>query len=467
MIKSFDLSVLATNYGGKSLGPTHEFCSVSIDTRSVKSGDLFVAIVGEHFDAHDFLQEALDKGAAGLVILNREYKVDVEGLPVWLVEDTTRALGHIAHYQRQFFNGSLVAITGSSGKTTVKGMLQAILSLAVGKELVFASRGNFNNHIGVPLSLMELMEQHRYAVIEMGASAVGEIDYLTKMTEPNVAMVNNVMPAHVEGFGSIEAIAREKGEIYEGLKEDGVAVVNGDDRFTQQWQQQNRHRRTLIYSLSEDGGDSRFLIAKKIKPSGNGCYAFDLELDRQIIAVQLNVLGKHNVVNALAAASCAIALGLNKEVIAKGLASFVGEPGRLQILKGLRGSTLLDDSYNANPGSFKAAINVLASLGGTTILVQGDMAELGEDSLKQHYDIGEYAAKKGIDYLLVLGRDSIASVEAFERNTIKGEAVHFAAIEPLVMRLNSTIDGATTVLIKGSRSAGMERVVQQLMRNGE
>ncbi|MEO0442872.1 MAG: Mur ligase family protein [Pseudomonadota bacterium] len=261
MISQFSLTELAKQYGGDCIGSDKTFSSVSIDTRTLAPGELFVAIKGQRFDAHDYLDKAIEKGAKGLVIevcsrakLSNEV-IAAHELAVWLVEDGVKALGDIARYQRQLFAKPIIAVTGSSGKTTVKGMLRSIFAAFVGEHSTFATRGNFNNHIGVPLSLMQLNKNHQYAVIEMGASGPNEIDYLSSITRPSVALVNNVMPAHVEGFGSIDGIAKAKGEIYEGLGEAGVAVVNADDVYANQWLLQNKHRRIIVFSVA-DGAKS-------------------------------------------------------------------------------------------------------------------------------------------------------------------------------------------------------------------
>lgn len=463
-----------------------QFDRVSINTRTLNAGDLFVALKGERFDAHNFLEEAVSKGAAGLVI-EAQQQDKLPPLfrgPIWLVENATLALGNIGRWQRRHFHNPVVAITGSSGKTTVKEMLRNIFSADAGKDAVFATSGNFNNHIGVPLSLFELNHQHQYAAIEMGASGPGEIAYLADLVKPDVAMVNNVMAAHVEGFGSVAAVARAKGEIYEGLGKDGVAVINAADEFSEQWLRQNRHRNLLtFFSGTNEGADTHGhynLRTGNATMQANGCYSFCLTCEKegfpaQSVTVNLAVLGRHNIANAAAAATCAFALGINIESIRAGLECFDGEPGRLQICSGTSGFTLIDDTYNANPGSVRAAIDVLAEIPGETLLVLGDMAELGEESPRAHSDIGVSAANRNITRLLTLGSKSVAVAKSFCEKTNSNRAVYFLDMDELIEHLQILIGKETggsdmsgtdgrelVILVKGSRSAGMERVVHAL-----
>ncbi|MGH1484771.1 MAG: UDP-N-acetylmuramoyl-tripeptide--D-alanyl-D-alanine ligase [Cellvibrionaceae bacterium] len=479
MIKPLLLATLCDQFGGKVAGPDTPFYSYSTDTRSVSLGDLFVALKGETFDAHDYLSQAIEGGAKGLVV-NKSCQQDFTRYPdlsVWFVDDTTRALGYIAQYERNCFDKSLIAITGSSGKTTVKGMLFSIFSAYVGKDAVFATKGNLNNHFGVPFSLLELSRKHQYAVIEMGASAVGEIAYLTEIAKPDVALVNNVMAAHVEGFGSIDAIADAKGEIYNGLSDNGVAVINVDDVYADQWLQQNNARSVIGFSVSEKSIAEKpvtgktteenlvnidVVRAKNISLLKNGCCSFCLGYKGQAVVVKLSVLGKHNVANAAAAAACALALGLDIEIIKKGLEVFSGESGRLQIFDAYNDCTLIDDTYNANPGSVKAAIDVLSEMRSNKILILGDMAELGQDENIAHADIGRYASNKKINRLFTVGEKSIFAQKAFGEN-----ATHFESMEKLINYLSEHTPVDSAVLVKGSRSARMERVVHAIKRCGD
>jgi UDP-N-acetylmuramoyl-tripeptide--D-alanyl-D-alanine ligase len=455
MISPLKFSVLAQQFGGDVCHDDVSFQSVSINTREIVAGDVFVALKGERFDAHDFIVDAQAKGAKALVV---EKEVVDCSLPQWVVSDTTKALGHIAQAQRGHFKGQVVAITGSSGKTTVKGMLESILRAEVADD-VFATKGNLNNHIGVPLSLLALREKHRYAVIEMGASAVGEIDYLTQMASPDVALINNVMSAHVEGFGSIDNIAKGKGEIYNGLSNDGVAIINKADKYSPQWLTQNSHRKTITFSAEEK--ILADVTASAIQSQKNGCAQFNLQLFSKVLPISLSVLGLHNVANALAAASCAEAMNISHQSIADGLKSFCGVAGRLQCLPAVNGSTVIDDSYNANPMAFCAAIDVLAAMTAATVLVMGDMGELGDESDAAHQQVGEYAATKNINHLLSIGEQSKKASLVFS-----GDKQHFNNIDQLIAIALEQANSNTVFLIKGSRSARMDRVVEALTSRG-
>jgi UDP-N-acetylmuramoyl-tripeptide--D-alanyl-D-alanine ligase len=460
MINPLSLCTLQSRFGGSVINSDIEFVSLSTNTRDMSEGDLFVALKGERFDAHDFLSLAIANGACGLVV---DRMVPESHLPQWVVEDTTLALGNIARMQREQFMGKLVAITGSSGKTTVKGMLLSILQAELG-DTVFATQGNLNNHIGVPLSLLSLSKSHHYAVIEMGASALNEIAYLTHMASPHVALVNNVMSAHIEGFGSMDNIAIAKGEIYEGLSAEGVAIINRDDGYAEQWLLQNNHRKVIAFSISAESilSNSAEVCAKDIVLAKDGCAHFQLQLPGNLFTVNLHVLGLHNVANAIAAAACAYALEIEGNTIAQGLQRFVGVSGRLQRLSGVNGATIIDDSYNANPESVCAAIDVLAQVPANKVLVLGDMAELGEVSVQSHRDVGLYADRQKINCLLSVGDLTAAASKNFS-----GEKYHFTNMDELIVKAKKMADANTVFLIKGSRSSRMDRVVQALIQRGD
>lgn len=423
------------------------FSRVTTDTRQLQRGDLFVALRGERFDAHDFLGEAAEKGVCGLVIEQFDPAV---ALPQLVVSDTIRALGQIAACTREAYNGPLIAITGSSGKTTVKSMLTSILR-ECGE--VLATQGNLNNHIGVPLTLLQLNARHEYAVIEMGASGLGEIAYLCSLAKPSIAMVNNVMPAHIAGFGSVDNVATAKSEIYQGLIAHGAAIVNLDDRYSAQWLTQLADKNVIKVALHDESADC---FARDIQVTADRV-TFQLVIRQQMMEVQLNALGEHSVRNALMAAACACAAGADIQQIRNGLQKFTPVAGRMTRQPGLNGMQVIDDSYNANPGSVRAAIDVLAAQGGTRILVLGDMGELGDAAEQMHADLGTYARERGIEKLLTVGALSRRASEAFS-----AEAQHFADQQPLIDALVSMANNEMTVLIKGSRSAKTDLIVRAL-----
>jgi UDP-N-acetylmuramoyl-tripeptide--D-alanyl-D-alanine ligase len=478
MIKSFTLQQIISTFGGELfVSDTHKkntdlfIDSISTDTRKISEGDLFVALSGDNYDAHDYLQEAIDKGAKALVVnvdsLNQLKKLSLGAVLVWLVKDTVMALGQIAKYQRSFFKGTLVAITGSCGKTTVKGMLANIYIADLDKTKVFATLGNFNNHIGVPLSLLAMNDKHECAVIEMGASGPGEIKYLTSVAKPNVVMVNNIMPAHVEGFGSVDGIAVAKGEIYQNLVSGGFAVINADSVYASLWldgiARLPEHEINIIkYSVKNNKNAQ--VQAENIHKLKNGCYEFDL-LDSKLnskVTVKLSVLGEHNVANALAAAACASVSGIDIENIKTGLESFKGESGRLELINYGQDFVLINDTYNASPGSVRAAIDVLMNVNGESILILGDMAELGDESELMHAEIGCYAREKNISRLFAVGEKSKLTVSRFGDG-----GLHFSSVDSLITHLITILLPDTTVLVKGSRSAHMEVVIDRLKKLGD
>ncbi|MEX1032689.1 MAG: UDP-N-acetylmuramoyl-tripeptide--D-alanyl-D-alanine ligase [Cellvibrionaceae bacterium] len=423
------------------------------DTRSLQAGDLFVALHGERFDAHQFLHEAADKQACGLV--GEKEDPDIP-LPQLVVSDTTQALGQLAGLNRELFDRPVIAVTGSGGKTTVKTLLRNILAA---RGVVYATRGNLNNHIGVPLSLFELGLEHEYAVIEMGASGPGEIGYLTQLAKPDIGVVTNALRAHVEGFGSVEGVARAKGELFTGLRVDGTAIVNLDDPAVNLWLEQIGERRRITFSAK---GSTADIGATEIVEAGDGRIKFTLQVQGAKTPVSLQLMGRHNVANALAAAACAHAVGLDCEAIKSGLESSEAVAGRMQIRPGIGGATVIDDSYNANPDSVTAAVNSLSQLPRNTILVLGDMGELGSDAVRFHRDLGVYARTAGIDCLVTVGSLTRNTSEEFGEG-----AHHFESHQQAITFLQEIIDTNTVLLIKGSRSAHMEHVVAALTISGE
>jgi len=447
-------------------GEDRAFETVSTDTRALVPNALFVALKGGRFDGHDFLALAAEKGAAGALVQdsgvgNRE---SGEALPLLMVKDTRLALGALAAHWRSKFSMPLVALTGSNGKTTVKEMLASILREAVGADSrfpipdsrVLATRGNLNNDIGVPLTLLELRAGQRYAVVEMGMNHAGEIRYLARLAAPDVALVNNAGTAHIEFFGSVEAIARAKGEIFEGLKPGGTAVINADDRHAGIWRELAGDRRVVDFGIERSAAVSatyrlNWLESEIVVKTPQG----------EARAV-LQAPGLHNVRNALAASAAAVALQVPAPAIAQGLTRYAGVKGRLQKKVGLKGATLIDDTYNANPDSARAAIAVLAGAPGEKLLVLGDMGELGAGAAELHAEIGRYAREQGVSRLLALGEHSIHATRAFGSG-----ARHFTRIEDLLVEAESALAPGVTALIKGSRFMQMERVVAALGGDGE
>jgi UDP-N-acetylmuramoyl-tripeptide--D-alanyl-D-alanine ligase len=433
-------------------GTDRPFTSVSTDTRRLAPEALFFAIRGERFDGVQFASQALGAGAAAAVATAEAVHV-LEAGAVWIqVDDVRLALGRLAAHWRGKFELPLIAVTGSNGKTTGKEMIAAVLrQAAAASEEVLATEGNLNNDIGMPLTLLKLRARHRYAVIEMGMNHAGEIGYLTHIARPDVALVTNAGAAHIGMLGSLEAIARAKGEIYEGLSEEGVAIVNADDAFAPTWRKQNARRRTLAFGL-DAGAES------------TGRYTGHA-LDSEIVvrtpaweaALRLPAPGVHNVRNALAAAAAAFALDIDARRVTAGLQSFQAAKGRMQRRRARQGALLLDDSYNANPDSALAAIDALSAMCGKRILVLGDMGELGSQSEQQHARVGTAARAAGIELLFTLGTDSAAAAKAFSQS-----ARHFTHSEDLLAALDAQLGPETVVLVKGSRFMQMERIVQSL-----
>ncbi len=447
------LTAAARAIGGTQLGVDVEFVSVGTDTRTLQRGALFIALRGERFDGHDFVRQALECGAAGAMV-DAGFGIQDSGVsedaPLLVVEDTRLGLGKLAAAWRNRFDIPLIGVTGSNGKTTVKEMLAAILrTQANDAEAVLATQGNLNNDIGMPLMLLRLRASHRYAVIEMGMNHLGEIDYLTHLAQPTVALVNNAQAAHIGELGGIENIARAKGEIYGGLRAGGVAVINADDAFAAMWRALNFGREIIDFALEHA---AKVTGRYEILPEGS---QLEIKLPTASISTRLQVPGVHNVRNALAASAAACAVGATPDAIARGLSSFEGVKGRLQRKMVLHGATLIDDTYNANPGSVRAAIDVLAQTPGEKILVLGDMGELGEESAQLHAEIGCYAKARGVDALFCLGEMSRHAAQAFGAN-----AWYYERIQELLADLENRLAPEVTVLVKGSRFMEMERVVR-------
>lgn len=446
------LSEAAVMLGVPFAGADAEVLRVSTDSRKIQPGDLFIALRGEKFDGGKFASQALAQGAAG-VVLDAEQAPDI--VAAIRVDDTRLALGRLAAAWRQRFAIPIVAITGSNGKTTVKEMLAAILQEETGGEAtVLHTEGNLNNDIGLPLMLLRLRATHQFAVLEMGMNHAGEIDYLSRLARPSVAVVNNALTAHIGYLGSVEAIARAKGEIFNGLSDAGIAVFNADDDHAWIWREANAKRVVLDFGLEQPA-----VVRGQFVPDAYGS-ALTLNLPHAELKIALRVPGKHNVMNALAAATAAFALDVSHRSMVAGLSAFTGVKGRLQKKPALHGSTFIDDTYNANPDSVKAALTVLAQQSGKKILVLGDMGELGSDALALHAQIGLVARAAGIDRLLALGELTKETAGVFGAG-----AMHFERIQELLAELENELTPDTTVLVKGSRFMQMERVVNSFMED--
>lgn len=443
-------SIQAWVAGSRRMGDA-AFSGVSTDSRSVQAGNLFVALRGERFDAHNFLPEVIGNGAAAVVVERAPEGVQI---PALVVPDTRAALGEIARQWRRQFALPVIGVTGSNGKTTVKEMIAAILRVAFGEEQCLATRGNLNNEIGVPITLLGLSARHRAAVIEMGMNHPGEISTLASIAQPTVGLVNNAQREHQEFMHSVEAVARENGAVLAALPANGVAVFPADDDFTPVWRElaaRGGPRGTVSFGLCEEA-DVR--CQYRMNDFGSEL-TLQIGVDSQV--VELQAAGLHNVRNALAAAACCHAVGVGLNDIARGLQAFSPVDGRMQRKLANNGAIVIDDTYNANPDSVLAAIDVLARTGAPRMLVLGDMGEVGDEGQKFHEEIGAYARQAGIDRLFTLGDLARNSASAFGMN-----AVHFDKLNELMAALCAMLPSGATVLVKGSRFMRMERVVQQL-----
>ncbi|ABA76414.1 MULTISPECIES: UDP-N-acetylmuramoyl-tripeptide--D-alanyl-D-alanine ligase [Pseudomonas] len=447
MLKALKLSELTNALDARLISADASFDGVSIDSRAIKAGQLFIALTGPRFDGHDYLNEVAAKGAVAALV---EREVADSTLPQLLVKDTRQALGQLGALNRAAFTKPVAAVTGSSGKTTVKEMLASILRT---RGSVHATRGNLNNDLGVPLTLLELAPEHSAAVIELGASRLGEIAYTVGLTKPHVAILNNAGTAHVGEFGGPEKIVEAKGEIIEGLAADGVAVLNLDDKAFGIWKTRAAGRKVLTFALSNTQADFH---ASDLATDARGCPAFNLHSPEGVERVQLNLLGTHNVANAMAAAAAAHALGVSLFGIATGLGAVQPVKGRTVAQLAKNGMRVIDDTYNANPTSMCAAVDILAGFSGRTVLVLGDIGELGDWAEQGHRDVGEYARGK-VSALYAVGPNMVHAVSAFGN-----EAQHFGTQAELIQALGAEQDTNTTILIKGSRSAAMENIVAAL-----
>jgi UDP-N-acetylmuramoyl-tripeptide--D-alanyl-D-alanine ligase len=449
-----DLAALAGATGGTLHGADVAFGSVSTDTRTIEPGSLYVALRGERFDGHDFVPEALARGAAGALVS----RVASVSLPQVVVADVLEGLTTFAAAWRRGFAGPVVGITGSNGKTTVKEMTGAILG-RLGPCLV--TRGNLNNHIGVPLTLCRLEPGHRTAVIEMGANHQGEIAALAATARPDVGLVINAGPAHLEGFGGLDGVAKGKGEMFAALGTAQTAVLNADDRYCDYWRGVAAGAGRILTFGMRAAAD--FCASGVLSRATEGGFVTEFDLDCALgrRRVQIALAGEHNVMNALAAAAAASAAGADLDAIAEGLAGMRAVAGRLEFKALPGGARLVDDSYNANPGSVEAGLRALEAVGGERWLVLGEMRELGADSPELHARIGQLARAHGVSRLYAVGEEARYAVEAFGTGS-----TWFATVEDLIGQLGGQLAPGVTVLVKGSRSNRLERVAATLGAGG-
>ena len=440
------LSEAAAAMQARALGPDVRFEGVSTDSRSIAKGELFVAIRGERFDGHEFLGAAKARGAAAALVDERYGDAAAAPLPVLVADDTRRGLGRLGRHWRLRFAPALIAVTGSNGKTTTKEMLAAILRAQAGDAGALATRGNLNTDIGVPLTLLGLRAGHRYCAVELGMNHPGEIRMLAEIARPTVALVNNAQREHLEFMQSVEAVAEENASVFDALPADGVAVLNADDAMAATFRRKAGTRRRVEFGLQ--GGEVTGRCELKGLQS-----ELVLRTPAGEARATLAIPGLHNVRNALAAAACAYAAGIPAGAIGAGLSAFRPYAGRLQVKKTAGGATLIDDSYNANPDSVRAAIDVLAACPGPTALVLGDMGEVGAQGPAFHAEVGRYAKEKGVGMLLALGSATPDAVKAFGQG-----GTHFEDMKEIPSSLRSV----KTVLVKGSRFMKMERVVAAL-----
>ena len=423
------------------------FRGVTTNSKTVEPGNLFVALRGERFDAHDFLADVVARGAAAVVVERLPAGL---AIPALIVPDTRHALGQIAHWWRKQFSIPVIGVTGSNGKTTVKEMIASILSTAFGAQNYLATRGNLNNEIGVPLTLFNLDTRHQAAVVEMGMNHPGEIARLTEIAQPTVGLVNNAQREHQEFMASVAAVAEENGAVIQGLHDGGCAVFPADDEFAPLWTAYAGSRDLLSFALEKQAA-----VTAQWTPIDFGSQV-EINARGERVSMVLSAAGEHNVRNALAACAAALAIGIDLRSIARGLTAFTPVAGRLQKKQAANGAIVIDDTYNANPDSVRAAIDVLAHAPSPRTLVLGDMGEVGSEGIAFHEEIGEYARARHIDQLFTVGELARHASRAFGR-----PARHFETMETLNEEVASVPPGAS-VLVKGSRFMQMERVVQRL-----
>ncbi|MCW5296754.1 UDP-N-acetylmuramoyl-tripeptide--D-alanyl-D-alanine ligase [Herbaspirillum lusitanum] len=429
------------------------------DSRAVVPGNLFIALRGERFDAHDFLDAVAAQGAAAVVVERVPAGLKI---PAIVVSDTRVALGRIARHWRQQFKLPLIAVTGSNGKTTVKEMIASILAADFGEDRSMATRGNFNNEIGVPLTLFRLQPQHQAAVVELGMNHPGEIAVLAEIARPTLALVNNAQREHQEFMATVEAVARENGAVFAALPADGIAVFPAEDDYAWVWREIAGARPVISFGLNPDANVS---ATYQVREFGSAI-AVNADIDgrSQQFGIKLAAVGEHNVRNALAATACALGAGIAVAAIVRGLEAFAPVNGRLQRKAAASGALVIDDTYNANPDSVRAAIDVLAQTVAPRVLALGDMGEVGNEGPKFHREIGAYARERGIEHFFGFGDAMRDAIEAY--NSAPGAAFparHFDTVDAIGAATREVAVAAATVLVKGSRFMKMERVVQHLV----
>ncbi|GLR02590.1 UDP-N-acetylmuramoyl-tripeptide--D-alanyl-D-alanine ligase [Vibrio hyugaensis] len=445
------LSQVADMTGGELVGNDLSIESVSTDTRAIEQGALFVALVGDRFDAHDFCQQAVESGA-GALLVQKQLNVNV---PQVVVTDTKVALGEVASWVHNSCQTPTVAITGSCGKTTVKEMVASILQL---KGKVLFTAGNFNNDIGVPLTLLRSQQDDDYAVIELGANHIGEIEYTTQLVHPNIALVNNVAAAHLEGFGSIDGVKQAKGEIYQGLPAGGVAIVNLDSNGGEKWNHVLADKQVITFSQTNTDADF-YATNIVMNAAGEASFNLHLAIDSQEIELSLGIIGQHNVANAIAASIIALQMGATLEEVRDGLKHLNKVKGRVEVEELSDKIKLIDDSYNASVPAMKAAVDLLSAFQGERWLILGNMAELGEESLALHRQVGEHAAPQKFEHVLTYGADTKVISELCD-------GIHFEThpemIDYIKQHLDQTAPQHHTMLVKGANGARMFEVAAAL-----
>lgn len=442
-----NLSEAAKILNGELKGEDAIFYGASTDTRSIQAGQIFFAWKGDKHDAHNFLDSIEAKGAIGAIVERYTPSVNISQI---VVKDSQKALGILAKEWKQQWKGTTIALTGSNGKTTLKEMIASILRE---KGQTLATEGNYNNHVGCPLTILQLNAQYEYAVIEMGANHFDEIRYLTKMVQPDVAIINNAGPCHLEGFGSVEGVAKAKGEIFEGLSKDGIAIINADDQYESYWKDLNPKREILTFGIQNNAD----VMAKNIHQQ-----TFDLVIKGESIQVNLALVGIHNILNACAAAAATYSVGATLAEIKLGLENLSYVKGRLEKIQLSSNHILINDAYNGNPASLKAGIDALDGIADHTWLVLGDMRELGMQAVQLHEECGRYAKIKGVDQLFTMGELSEKSSEAFGDGSQHFDN-HADIIEVLQNGLRDLQDESVAILIKGSNSMKMFIIAEAMI----